>query len=94
MESQTLGNIICNLFPGEYLLYLYTGEGGGGGGVRMKGQIQTQEYGGFSVNFAPKNIVMLHIFFPKIWFYYSHKFDNKELFLRYYITELRENGTC
>ena len=36
------------------------------GGVRMKGQIQTQKYG-FTVNFAPKNIVILHIFYPKTW---------------------------
>ena len=46
--------------------------GGGGpaifiyGGVRMKGKIQTKKYG-FTVNFAPKNIVILHIFYPKIW---------------------------
>ena len=30
----------------------------------MKGQIQTQKYG-FTVNFAPKNIVSLHLFYPK-----------------------------
>ena len=36
------------------------------GGVHMKGQIQTQKYG-FTVNFAPQNIVILHIFYPKIW---------------------------
>ena len=35
-------------------------------GVRIKGQVQTQKYG-FTVNFAPKNIVILHIFYPKIW---------------------------
>ena len=65
------------------------------GGVRMKGQIQTQKYG-FSVNFAPQNIVILHILYPKhgSQFYFRHKFDSKELFLRYYIIELRENGNC
>ena len=36
------------------------------GGVRMKGQIQTQKYG-FTVNFSPKNIVILHIFYPETW---------------------------
>ena len=36
------------------------------GGVRMKDKIQTQK-NGFTVNFAPKNIVILHIFCPKIW---------------------------
>ena len=36
------------------------------GGVGMKGQIQTQKYG-FTVNFAPKNIVILHIVYPKLW---------------------------
>ena len=48
------------------------------GGVRMKGQIQTQRYG-FTANFAPKNIVILHIFYPKNgWqFYFSHRFDSK-----------------
>ena len=30
------------------------------GGVRMKGSIQTQKYG-FTGNFAPKNIGILHI---------------------------------
>ena len=61
----------------------------------MKGQIQTQKYG-FTVNFAPKHIVILHIFYPKIWvtIYCGHKFDGKELFLRYHIIELRENGNC
>ena len=46
-------------YPGGYLLYLY-------GGVSMKSQIQTQKYE-FSVNFAPWNIVILHIFYPKLW---------------------------
>ena len=32
----------------------------------MKAQIQTQKYG-FTVNFAPKNIVILNIFYPKPW---------------------------
>ena len=36
------------------------------GGVCMKDKIQTQK-NGFTVNFAPKNIVILHIFYPKIW---------------------------
>ena len=35
-------------------------------GVHMKRQTQAQKYG-FTVNFAPKNIVILHIFYPKIW---------------------------
>ena len=59
----------------------------------MKGQIQTHKYG-FTVNFAPKNIVILNIFYRKIWVTISHKFDSKELFLRYYIIEPRENGNC
>ena len=54
--------ITCSMTPG-----------GGGGvlamsiyeGVRVKSQIQTQKYG-FTVNFVPKNIVILHIFYPKI----------------------------
>ena len=63
--------------------------------MRIKGQIQTQKHG-FTVNFAPKNIVILHIFYPKIWvtIFFGHKFDSKELFLRYYIIEQRENGNC
>ena len=36
------------------------------GGVRMEGKIQTQKHG-FSENFAPKNIGILHISCPKIW---------------------------
>ena len=36
------------------------------GGVRMEGKIQTQKHG-FPENFAPKNIGMLHISYPKIW---------------------------
>ena len=36
------------------------------GGVHMKGQIQTPKYG-FAVSFSPKNIVILYIFYPKIW---------------------------
>ena len=50
--------------------------GGGGGGtcyiyirgvrLRMKDKIQTPK-NGFTVNFEPKNIVILHIFYPKIW---------------------------
>ena len=36
------------------------------GGVHIKGQIQTQNYG-FTANSVPKNIVILHIFYPKIW---------------------------
>ena len=61
----------------------------------MNGQIQTRKYR-FTVNFEPKNIVILHIFYPNIWvkIYFSHKFDSKELFLRYYIIEPRENGNC
>ena len=35
-------------------------------GARMKGQIQTQKYI-FTINFALKHIVILHIFNPKIW---------------------------
>ena len=34
------------------------------GGVPMKGQIQTPKYG-FTVKFAPKTIVILHICYPK-----------------------------
>ena len=61
----------------------------------MKGQIQTQKYG-FTVNFAPKNIVILHIFYPKTWvtIYFSHKFDSKELFLSYHMIEQKDNGNC
>ena len=46
---------------------------GGGGtcyiyiwGVHMKDKIQTQK-NGLTVNFAPENIVILRIFYPKIW---------------------------
>ena len=35
------------------------------GGVRMKDKIQTQK-NGFTINFASKNIVILHIFYPKV----------------------------
>ena len=36
------------------------------GDVRTKDKIQTQK-NGFTVNFAPRNILILHIFYPKIW---------------------------
>ena len=36
------------------------------GGVHMEGKIQTQKPG-FPENFAPKNIGILHISYPKIW---------------------------
>ena len=50
------------------------GWGGGGGvlrifvygGVHMEGKIQTQKHR-FPENFAPKNIGILHISYPKIW---------------------------
>ena len=35
-------------------------------GVRIKGKIQTQKHG-LPENFAPKNIGILHISYPKIW---------------------------
>ena len=49
----------------------YFSEGGGGGecvygSVRMEGKIQRQKHG-FPENFAPKNIGILHISYPKIW---------------------------
>ena len=36
------------------------------GGVLMEGKTQTQKYG-FPEIFAPKNIRILHISYPKIW---------------------------
>ena len=47
------------------------GEGGGTcyiyiQGCMYEGSNSTQKYG-FTVNFAPENIVILHIFYPKIW---------------------------
>ena len=36
------------------------------GGLRMEGKIQTQKHG-FPENFAPKNIGILHISYPKLW---------------------------
>ena len=50
---------MTNWTQGVLVIFIY-------GGVRMKGQIQAQKYG-FIVNFASKNIVILHIFCPKIW---------------------------
>ena len=47
-------------FPGGVLrIFVY-------GGVRMEGKIQTQKHG-LPENFAPKNIGILHISYPKIW---------------------------
>ena len=59
----------------------------------MKGQIQTQKYG-FTVNLHPEILWSCISSTQKYgWqFYFSHKFDIKELFLEYYIIELRENG--
>ena len=62
----------------------------------MKGQIQTQKYG-FIANFAPKNIVILHISSTQKMgdnFILVIDLIAKELFLRCYIIELRENGNC
>ena len=51
------------------------------GGVRMKSQIQTEKYG-FSVNSASKILWSCISSTQKYgWqFYFSHKFDSKELF--------------
>ena len=61
----------------------------------MKGQTQTQNYG-FTAISVPKNIVILLSSTQKYgWqLYFSHKLHSKELFLRYYIIELRENVNC
>ena len=61
----------------------------------------------WTAKFKSKNMDSLWILHPKIlwsciasakkygWqFYFSHKFDSKELFLEYYIIEQRENGNC
>ena len=57
---------------GRSLYRAQWGGGGGGGtsyicirGLRMEGKIQTQKHG-FPENFAPKNIGILHISYPKI----------------------------
>ena len=65
------------------------------GGVRMEGKIQTQKHG-LSENVSSKNIGILHISYPKIWvkLCFSHKFDGKRLFLRYYRIESRKNDSC
>ena len=57
-------------------------------------------------NFKPKNMDSLKILHPKIWILhisypkilaklcFSHKFDGKRLFLRYYIIESSKNDSC
>ena len=57
-------------------IVVHPGRGGGGGGqvlrifvcrgVRMEGKIQTEKHG-FPENFAPKDIRILHISYPKMW---------------------------
>ena len=61
----------------------------------MEGKIQTQKHG-FPENFAPKNIGILHISYPKTWvkLCFSHKFDGKRLFLRYYRIESSKSDSC
>ena len=60
----------------------------------MEGRIQTQEHG-FPENFAPKNMDLACLL-PKIWvkLCFSHKFDVKRLFLRYYRIESSKNDSC
>ena len=63
-------------------------------GVGMEGRIQTQEMDSMKI-LHPK-IWILHISYPKIRvkLCFSHKFDGKRLFLRYYRIESSKNDSC
>ena len=53
-------SLSCVWSPREVLaIFIYAG-------VCMKDKTETQK-NGFTVNFTPKNIVIMHIFYPKIW---------------------------
>ena len=57
IQTQDQSEFFC---PGRVLpIFVY-------GDVRMEGKIQTPKHE-FPENFAPKNIGILHISYPKIW---------------------------
>ena len=62
----------------------------------MDGKIQTPKHG-FPENFAPKIIGILKISYLKNMgknSVFSHEFDGKRLFLRYYRIESSKNDSC
>ena len=64
------------------------------GGVRMEVEFKPKNMNSMKI-LHPK-IWILHISYPKTWvkLCFSHKFDGKRLFLRYYRIESSKNDSC